>query len=128
MNKFVKTVSLKNLYSEYLRALNGILGLTEREMKVLTLLMDLDKNYVKLDKQEPKNIANTVNRRYLLRVLNMTRDNLSTVLKNLVDKGVLTKKDKDSLEVSKAVMPEIIGDRVQITLIMKLKQNDEHTE
>lgn len=42
MNKLVKTVNKKDLNYEYLRSLNGILELTNRELELLSKFVELD--------------------------------------------------------------------------------------
>ena len=62
MNKLVKSIPYSNLYSEFLLSLNGILQLTNRELELLTMLLDLDINYKKVP-NHGKNIINKNNRK-----------------------------------------------------------------
>lgn len=124
MNKFVKTVNNRHLYEEYLRALNGILHLTEREIELMVEFINFDINWESFDENEPKNVANTANRKYLQETLKVTRDNLSTFIKRLKEKGCLVESGVDSLEVNKALIPDIIGNKVvQIVMILRLAED-----
>ena len=122
MNKLVKTVTNDTLILEFLKSLNGILNITDREMELLAKLVELDMKYdPTID--EPKNVCSTKNRKYLKETLGITPDNLSRYFTRFKNKGILVKgKADDELSVNKALIPEIIKDRVQLTLIFKIQQ------
>lgn len=121
MNKLVKKVTNEELIPEFLHALNGILRLTDRELELMSTLIKLDMDYQK----EPninKNVANTKNRKYIIQTLGITKDNLSRYIKSFKEKGILIAGPaEDELSVNKALIPITIGDRVQITIILKTK-------
>ena len=117
MNKLVKTVNKGNLYYEYLNALNGILQLTNRELELLTKFVELDVNFTPIPGVS-KNVANTDNRRMI-----KTPDNLSRYISKFKKEGLLVQgKAEDELVVNKILIPEIIKDRVQITLILRVNE------
>lgn len=76
MNKLVKSVSKTDLLKEFLKSLNGILDLTDRELELLATFIDLDVNTPKLLNIH-KNVISTENRKYIKRTLGITPDNLS---------------------------------------------------
>ena len=120
MNKLVKSVSNSNLYYEFLQSLNGILKLTDRELELFATLLKFDVEYVK-EPNKPKNIANTNNRRWIIENLGITRDNLSRYLKKFRDEGFIVRgRTEGELYVARALIPVIINDRVQITIILKV--------
>lgn len=124
MNKLVKTVNRADLYKEFINSLNGILQLTDREKGLLLLLIDLEKNGPKSLKYR-KNIINTENRRYIRKVTGITNDNLTRYLNRLKSKGLLLLgKGQDEWSLNPAIVPEIIGNRIQITLILKADNDD----
>ena len=121
MNKLVKTVSNEELIPEFLQALNGILRLTDRELELMATLIKMDMEYVK-EPNSNKNVANRYNRKYIIENLGITKDNLSRYIKSFKDKGILKAGPaEDELCVNKALIPIIIGDRVQLTIILKIK-------
>ena len=125
MNKLVKTVSRTDLYREFLNSLNGILKLTDRELELLTTFIDIDVNTPKLPNVR-KNVISTENRKYIKRTLGITPDNLSRYIAKFKQQGILrVGKADDEVMVSKALIPEIIGDRVQITIILKVNKDEE---
>lgn len=123
MNKWVKTVNNTDLYKEFLTSLNGILNLTNKELLLLTTLVELDINTPKLPNIS-KNIINTENRKYIRKTLGITPDNLSRYLAKFKKQGILVKgKIEDEMMINKALIPEIIGDRVQLTIILKINKD-----
>lgn len=126
MNKLVKTVNKGNLYYEYLNALNGILQLTNRELELLTKFVELDVNFTPIpgvSKGVSKNVANTDNRRMIKSTMGITPDNLSRYISKFKKEGLLVQgKAEDELVVNKILIPEIIKDRVQITLILRVNE------
>lgn len=124
MNKLVKTVIKDDLIKEFLTALNGILQLTSRELELLITLVQLDS---KKDKhaEDSKNITNKENRKYIRKTLGITPDNLSRYFAKFKKEGILIDgKGDEEVYINKALIPEIIGDRVQITVILKLKKDE----
>jgi hypothetical protein len=122
MNKLVKTVNKGNLYYEYLNALNGILQLTNRELELLTKFVELDVNFTPI-LGVSKNVANTDNRRMIKSTMGITPDNLSRYISKFKKEGLLVQgKAEDELVVNKILIPEIIKDRVQITLILRVNE------
>ena len=122
MNKLVKSVSNSNLYYEFLQSLNGILKLTDRELELFAILLKFDVDYVKVP-NKPKNIANTANRKWIIENLGITRDNLSRYLKKFRDEGFIVRgRTEGELYVARALIPVIINDRVQITIILKVDE------
>lgn len=124
MNKFIKSVKRSKLYQEYIRSINGLLNLTEKEILMLTEIIQLDVSYVKLT-GIPKNVVNTVNRRYLISKLGISKENLSRMIRILKNKQLLiANSDSGEIIVNRALIPDIINDRIQVTMIIKIDKND----
>ena len=122
MNKLVKTIDKKDLYFEFLTSLNGILQLTNREMELLTVLINIDVNTPKLP-DYTKNIISAENRKYIKTTLGITKDNLSRYIGRFKDKGIIIKgRADDEWLINPALIPEMIGDRVQISIILKINK------
>ena len=122
MNKLVKGVSKTDLYNEFLKSLNGILDLTDRELQLLSTFIQLDINTPKLPNIS-KNVISTENRKYIRKTLGITPDNLSRYITKFKNQGILVKgRVEDEVMVNKALIPEVIGDRVQITIVLRLNK------
>lgn len=125
MNKLVKSVSKADLNTEFLKSLNGILDLTDRELELLDTFIAIDINTPKLPNIS-KNVISTENRKYIRKVLGITPDNLSRYITKFKNQGILVKgKIEDEVVVNKALIPEIIGDRVQITIILRVNKDED---
>lgn len=122
MNKLVKVVEKQDLYREFLKSINGILQLTDRELDLLLILIDVYNNMPKLPDYS-RNIISTENRKYIKTTTGITSDNLSRYLTRFKSKGILVKgKVDDEWLLNPAVIPEVIGDRVQVTIILKTNE------
>lgn len=124
MNKLVKECKKKDLYSEFLKSLNGIIQLPDRELQLLTTLVDLQINKQKLPGTS-ESVISTENRKYITHILGITPDNLSRYLSKFKEQGLLVKgKIDNEWLVNKILIPEIIKDRVQITIILKVNNEE----
>ena len=121
MNKLVKAIPYSSLNIEFLRSLNGILQLTDRELELLSVIIEFDINYDKKS-GENKNVVSRSNRKLIRGKLGITPENLSRYISKLKRLGYLQQgKAEDEVMVNKALIPEIIKDRVQVTIILNIK-------
>lgn len=87
---FRKKIEGKNSYKEYVRILNGILGLSNREMELFYLLLEInDKNKPVLGSYQ--NILSTDIRRAIMKETRVNKSNLVKYINALVDKKILIK-------------------------------------
>lgn len=122
MNKLVKDIPAKRLSYEFLHSLNGIIGLTERELQLLAAMLDL---YL----AEPKyrdSIDSTDVRKKIIATTGVSKENLSRYIRLFKQKGLLAKsKSHGNSTLNKAIIPIVIGGKtVQITMILKIKSNE----
>lgn len=125
MNKLVKTVKKDDLCSEFLKSLNGIMDLPKRELQLLTLLVKLQME-PQLSNNDPESgILSANNRKFIETTIGITQDNQSRYYKKFKDLGYLVKGkiDKQWL-VNQILLPQVIKDRVQITLILRIKDEE----
>jgi len=86
------------------------------------LLVDLDIN-TQLKPGNTKNIISTDSRKMLMEKTGVTNDNLSRYLAKLKERGlILHGKADDEWFINPAIVPEVIGDRVQITIVLKINK------
>lgn len=120
MNKLVKSVPKKKIYFEYLQSLNGILNLSYRELEVMAKLVEVDVNTV-VKPGESKNVINTQVRKQLMKDLGFTPDNLCRLISKLKKMNYIKQGfAEDEWSVNKILIPEIISDRVQISIVLKV--------
>ena len=125
MNKLVKTCKKSDLHFEFLKALNGIIDLPTRELQLLHELIQLQLNPQLSGNDEDLNVISAANRKYITTKLGITPDNQSRYYSKFKDLGYLVKGkiDKQWL-VNKILLPQVIKDRVQITIILKLEDEE----
>ena len=122
MNKLVKEVNKNNLYYEYLKSLNGILNLTNKELDIMVKLMEYDDEY-KLTPGVSKNVVDAAHRKRIKDETGTTPDNLSRYIKKFRENGLIVQgKADDEIYVNKILMPDVIKDRIQITIVLKLNE------
>lgn len=125
MNKLVKTVKKDDLYSEFLKSLNGIMDLPKRELQLLTLLVKLQME-PQLSNNDPESgVLSANNRKFIETTIGITQDNQSRYYKKFKELGYLVKGKIDrQWLVNQILLPQVIKDRVQITLILKIKDEE----
>ena len=127
MNKLVKQVKKEDLYSEFLKALNGIIDLPKRELQLLTLLVRLQME-PQLSNNDPETgVLSANNRKYIEKETGITQDNQSRYYKKFKDLGYLVrgKIDRQWL-VNKILLPQVIKDRVQVTIILRINEGNDN--
>lgn len=123
MNKLIKEVSLAQVNSEFLKCLNGLMNLTSREMEVLAGMMTISEMMEKKERAKASMDATQI-RKDLIGMTGVTRENLSRYIKSFKQKGIIVQKGK-GFSVNEAIIPIIIGGKtVQITLILKIKNDN----
>lgn len=125
MNKLVKTIKEDELYSEFLKSLNGIMDLPKRELQLLTLLVKLQME-PQLSNNDPESgVLSANNRKFIETTIGITQDNQSRYYKKFKDLGYLVKGKIDrQWLVNQILLPQVIKDRVQITLILRIKDEE----
>lgn len=125
MNKLVKQIEKKELYSEFLKALNGITDLPKRELQLLTLLVQLQAEPQLSDNDPENGVISGNNRKYIEKELGITQDNQSRYFKKFKKLGYLVKGKFDrQWEVNQVLVPQIIKDRIQLTIILRIKNEE----
>ncbi len=125
MNKLIKTISPNMLAYEFLHSLNGIIGLTGREMQILAQLLDLHLASTK-NKANKNSIDCAEHRKLIMDKFGVGKENLSRYFKGYREKGLILKDNMTGKTVfNPAIVPIVIGGKaVQITMILKMS-NDE---
>ena len=123
MNKFIKTIPADKVGYEFLHSLNGLLGVTSRELELLSLFLDMHLLNVKTRKWRIA-VDSTDNRKRLMAVTGITKDNLCRYIKSFKTKKIFVR-DDGILSFNKALIPIVIGGKtVQITMILKIKDDE----
>lgn len=123
MNKYHKKVKFKNRYRDYIKVLNGVLQLAEREVDILShfMLADDRESVHPLDK---RHIFSRENRKTIMEDSNILKTNLTKISKKLVSMGIIanpTKKNSYIDPLFKAVNTS--DDTFEVTYILDFKEN-----
>ena len=127
MNKFIKTVRESDVCYEFLRGLNGLMGLTDRELEVFSALVSLRMIDIK-DRNSKLPVDRTDNRKILMSNLGIGKDNMSKYIKTFISKGILIRAKNGKVSILESLIPDIIGGRmVQTSIIIKIQDNAKQT-
>lgn len=116
-NQFKKKIKQKNKYREFIRVMNGLLQLSDREAEVLSLLMKIDNEW-KPVLNEAKDILSTDSRKAIMKETYINKNNLSKYVRILKDKGLLFLNDLGGFEVTPIFMPKETGDYIELLFIL----------
>ena len=114
-------VKKRNLYREYLKTINGVLGLPQRELDILTILMEIDGSFVPKSEIDIKDITSTDNRKYIMAESRMLKGNLSKYLNTLRKKKFLIKNEMGGYEVLSTLMPKPINNVIKISFTLEIE-------
>ena len=96
------------------------MNLTEREKALLLLLIKVDQKWEPTFDAQPKNILSTDYRRLLCKEANMNKANLTMYVKSLYSKGCLIKNEEGGAEVNRMLLPDPVGDIIEITFTLDM--------
>lgn len=109
MKKFRKTTKAKDVFKEYAKILNGILQLSNRELELFYLLLEINENTKPLvGGQSVKNVLSTDMRKLIMKETRVNKNNLVKYINTLVNKGVLIR-DEDGYTINDLFKPFFDG-------------------
>lgn len=118
---FRKVLPKGKIFSEYVRIMNGIFGLSKRETEVYSLLLKLNDGIKSSGLNKFKyNILNTENRRIIMKECNITKTNLARQIIKFKSLG-LVKYDTilNTYEIPEYVAPMFVGDHtIEVTFTL----------
>ena len=124
MNKFIKTVPEDRVCYEFMNSLNGIIGLTERELQVFSVLLSMRLQDIKA-KNPRLSIDRAENRKRIINEYRIGKENLSRYIKKYRKKGLIYTTKYGNNVIMDALLPQIVGGKtVQVTMILKINQDD----
>jgi DNA-binding CsgD family transcriptional regulator len=112
MNKINIPVPIRNLPSTYIKVLNGVTGLSRKEIKVLEQLYFLEGE-----------LLSTKNRKLMQKRLDMSEYNLNNYLMMLKRKKVILRMSSDGKEyfqIHPNFIPKIVDNKVIVTFELEV--------
>lgn len=120
-SEYRKKVSRKKLYREFVRVLNGLLQLSDREAEVLSLLMGIDATWQPILGKGTKNILSPDNRKALMRETLISKNNLTKYLQTLKDKGLLIGDSSQGFYINPMFMPKETANIIEIVFTLDIE-------
>jgi hypothetical protein len=122
MNKFKKIVSKSSIFYEYLKAINGILDLSDREVQIFSMFMDIDYNWDKCDYgNEMKYITCKGAREHIIKNTKLHKGNLSKYIAKFFKKGLFLSTVNSEVFINKGLMPNIEDNSIILNIEFELK-------
>ncbi len=115
MNQFQKKVQIRNnLYNEYTKLLNSLLGLTDKQVLVLSKLFELNDT-----SSINKSLLCKDNRHEIIDSCNINECNLSTYLTLFKNKNILIQ-EGSIWKLYQGLKPLIYDNRIEVTFKIEL--------
>lgn len=122
MKAYRKKIKKKNLYRHFLALTNSLLQLTDRELDVLALLLQIQEEQPKF-LNKSKDILSTDNRRLIMSETRVNKNNLSKYVKNMKDKGIILK-DENGHYINGMFIPDLKNGLAEILFVLELEREE----
>jgi len=123
MNKYSKKIKEKNKYREFLKVLNGNLYLTDRELEIFSLLVQLDMEWRPHFEGDVKNVNSTDSRRSIMKESRINKNNLTRYVRRFRERGLLWENDQGGLEVDPLFKPKEHGKIIEVVFTLDFGGN-----
>jgi len=107
-------------FRRYVEIINVLFNLSNREMDILALLIELDYQW---HNDKFKNILDTSSRKYIMKETYVNKSNLSRYIASFKEKGIITPIE-DGWEINKKISPAIKDNNLVITFDLKIENNE----
>lgn len=118
--QYRKKVSRKHLHKEFIKIINGLMQLTERESEVLAILMDIDTSWKPVTPTETKNILSTDNRRALMKETRINKNNLTKYVTMFKKKGIIAGDESTGYYINTMFMPKDTAGIIEVVFILEM--------
>jgi hypothetical protein len=99
MKNYRKKLPQRKLFSEYVKAMNGYFGLSKREAEIYSFIVELDSKWVPISGKDYKDILSTTNRKLIIRECNINKTNLSRLIIQLRNEGLIELNEHNGYEL-----------------------------
>lgn len=96
------SIAKNKFYRRYVEIINVLFNLSNREMDVLALLIELDASW---HSDKFKDILDTSSRKYIMKETYVNKSNLSRYISIFKDRKIIVPIGDDGWEISRLVMP-----------------------
>lgn len=124
MKNFRKKVLQKKLFSEYVRVMNGIFGLSKREAEIYSFMLKIDNEWKSLSDKDFKNILSTSNRRLIIRECNINKTNLSRLIVELKGSGLLEVNENGGYEIPSSIAIDLKEGVIEVVFTLEIIKDE----
>jgi len=104
--------------------MNGIFGLSKREAEVYSFMVRLDSEWRPLSEKDYKDILSTSNRKLIIRECNMQKTNLTRLVAELRNKGLIILNSYGGYEIPETLGINLQDGLVEIVFTLELLNDD----
>ena len=124
MKTFRKRVLQKKIFSEYVRVMNGIFGLSKREAEIYSFMLKIDSEWKSLSDKDFKNILSTSNRRLIIRECNINKTNLSRLIVELKNSGLLEVNENGGYEIPSSIAVDLHDGIIEVVFTLEVIKDE----
>ena len=124
MKTFRKRVPQKKIFSEYVRVMNGIFGLSKREAEIYSFILKIDSEWKPLSDKDFKNILSTSNRRLVIRECNINKTNLSRLIVELKNSGLLEVNENGGYEIPSSLAVDLRDGIIEVVFTLEVIKDE----
>jgi len=104
--------------------MNGIFGLSKREAEVYSFMLKLDAEWRPASSKDFKNILSTSYRRLIVRECNINKSNLSRLILELRNKGLLSINEDGGYEIPSVISINLDDPIIEVVFTLELLENE----
>lgn len=123
MKNFRKKVPQKKLFSEYTRIMNGIFGLSKREAEIYSFMLKIDSEWHPVSDKDYKDILSTSNRKLIIRECNINKTNLSRLIIDLRNSGLVELNQHGGYEIPSSLALNIRDKVFEIVFTLEIDED-----
>ena len=124
MKNFRKKLQKKKIFSEYVRVMNGIFGLSKREAEVYSFILKLDTEWTPASDLDYKDILSTSNRRLIIRECNINKTNLSRMIIQLRKEGLVELNQYGEYEIPSSIAIDLTDNIIEVVFTLEVSDNE----
>lgn len=124
MKNFRKKVSTKKIFTEYVRVMNGIFSLSKREAEIYSFILKIDSEWRPISDLDYKNILSTTNRKLIIRECNINKTNLSRLIIDLRNSGLVELNQYGGYEIPSSIAIDLNSKLIEIVFTLEISDDD----
>ena len=124
MKNFRKKLTRKKLFSEYVRVMNGIFGLSKREAEIYSFILRIDSEWRPVSELDYKDIFSTTNRKLIIRECGINKTNLSRLIIQLRKGGLIELNEHGGYEIPSSIAIDINDKVFEVVFTLEVTDDE----